>query len=205
MLMNWLLRVADPLPLALLWSTPRSASSRCGAALHRRLFATGFTKAQEGAERFVARQAVAAVPSASCSGGCPSPSGSSSSRTSGSSSATPPSGASSSCSRCWWWSTCSTSRRCRCIAGSGAVRLRDHSCPSSTWAWRGSCSRPSRRASFSPSVSLEGRQMWLLRSSPLDLRRDALEQVLGGDGAAAGARAGHHHPDQPSAAGERRS
>ena len=32
-----------------------------------------------------------------------------------------------------------------------------------------------------PGISLEGRQMWLLRSSPLDPTRDALEQVLDRD------------------------
>ncbi|HEY6109790.1 MAG TPA: hypothetical protein VIV56_12900 [Gemmatimonadales bacterium] len=42
----------DPLPLVLLWSTA-AAFVTLGAMLHRRLFATGFTKAQEGAERFV--------------------------------------------------------------------------------------------------------------------------------------------------------
>ena len=56
-----------------------------------------------------------------------------------------------------------------------------------------------------PAVSLEGRQMWLLRSSPLDPQRDALEQVLDGHGAAAGARARHHDADQLAAPGRRRS
>lgn len=51
-LMNWLLRVSDPLPLALLWSTA-AAFVVAGAGLHRRLYAAGFSKAQEAAERFV--------------------------------------------------------------------------------------------------------------------------------------------------------
>ena len=50
MVMNWLTRVADPLPLVLLW-TSAPAFVVLGALLHRRLYATGFTKAQEGAER----------------------------------------------------------------------------------------------------------------------------------------------------------
>lgn len=51
-IMNWLLRVADPLPLAVLWSTA-AAFVVMGATLHRRLYLTGFSKAQEGAENFV--------------------------------------------------------------------------------------------------------------------------------------------------------
>ncbi len=42
----------DPLPLALLWTTA-AAFVTLGALLHRELYATGFTRAQEGAERFV--------------------------------------------------------------------------------------------------------------------------------------------------------
>jgi len=51
-LMSFLLGHPDPLPLALLWSTA-AAFVTLGALLHRELFASGFTKAQEGAERFV--------------------------------------------------------------------------------------------------------------------------------------------------------
>jgi ABC-2 type transport system permease protein len=47
-LMNWLLRVRDPLPLLLLWTTA-GAFVVGGAALHRQLYATGFTRSQEGA------------------------------------------------------------------------------------------------------------------------------------------------------------
>jgi hypothetical protein len=43
---------ADPLPIALLWTTA-GALVVMGAALHRRLYTTGFAKAQEGANRFV--------------------------------------------------------------------------------------------------------------------------------------------------------
>jgi ABC-2 type transport system permease protein len=50
--MGYLRHDLDPLPLALLWTTA-AAFITFGAMLHRRLFATGFTKAQEGAERFV--------------------------------------------------------------------------------------------------------------------------------------------------------
>ncbi|HEY7684810.1 MAG TPA: hypothetical protein VH833_01765 [Gemmatimonadales bacterium] len=42
----------DPLPLLLLWTTA-AAFVTLGALLHRQLYAAGFTKAQEGAERFV--------------------------------------------------------------------------------------------------------------------------------------------------------
>ena len=52
MLMNWLNRVADPLPVALLWTTA-PAFVVLGAMLHARLYHAGFSKAQEGAERFV--------------------------------------------------------------------------------------------------------------------------------------------------------
>ncbi|HEX9705019.1 MAG TPA: hypothetical protein VGA20_07200 [Gemmatimonadales bacterium] len=51
-IMNYLGGSFDPLPLYLLWSTA-VAFVTLGALLHRRLYATGFTKAQEGAERFV--------------------------------------------------------------------------------------------------------------------------------------------------------
>jgi ABC-2 type transport system permease protein len=47
-LMNWLLRIRDPLPLLLLWSTA-GAFIVIGASLHRRLYMPGFTKSQEGA------------------------------------------------------------------------------------------------------------------------------------------------------------
>jgi ABC-2 type transport system permease protein len=52
MVMNWLMRVADPLPIILLWSSV-VAFVALGAALHFKLYWTGFSKAQEGAERFV--------------------------------------------------------------------------------------------------------------------------------------------------------
>ena len=51
-LMSFLRGAVDPLPLLLLWTTA-AAFVTLGALLHQRLFATGFTKAQEGAERFV--------------------------------------------------------------------------------------------------------------------------------------------------------
>jgi ABC-2 type transport system permease protein len=50
--MSFLLGHTDPLPLVLLWTTA-AAFVTLGAMLHRQLFASGFTKAQEGAERFV--------------------------------------------------------------------------------------------------------------------------------------------------------
>lgn len=56
MMMNWLLRIPDPLPPLLLWSTA-AAFVTLGAALHGRLFATGFTKAQEGADNAPGRRA----------------------------------------------------------------------------------------------------------------------------------------------------
>lgn len=51
-IMNYLRDVPDLLPLALLWTTA-AAFVVLGALLHRALFAQGYTKAQEGAERFV--------------------------------------------------------------------------------------------------------------------------------------------------------
>jgi ABC-2 type transport system permease protein len=50
MVMNWLTQVADPLPVLLLWTTA-PAFVVLGAILHRRYYAHGFTKAQEGAGR----------------------------------------------------------------------------------------------------------------------------------------------------------
>jgi ABC-2 type transport system permease protein len=52
-IMNWLSRVGDPLPLFLLWSTA-GALVVFGAALHSRLYPEGFSKAQEGADKYVA-------------------------------------------------------------------------------------------------------------------------------------------------------
>jgi ABC-2 type transport system permease protein len=52
MIMNWLRQVADPLPVTLLL-TSAPAFVVLGALLHGKLYHTGFTKAQEGAERFV--------------------------------------------------------------------------------------------------------------------------------------------------------
>src|SRR6059036_4218852 len=51
-IMGFLRGEVDPLPLVLLWTTAAAAVT-LGALLHRQLYATGFTKAQEGAERFV--------------------------------------------------------------------------------------------------------------------------------------------------------
>jgi ABC-2 type transport system permease protein len=53
-IMNWLLRVADPWPIAKLWVTA-SLAVLLGALLHRRLYHLGFSKAQEGAERKLRR------------------------------------------------------------------------------------------------------------------------------------------------------
>src|SRR6266567_2559706 len=50
--MSFLRGAFDPMPLVLLWTTAAAAVT-LGAMLHRELFAPGFTKAQEGAERFV--------------------------------------------------------------------------------------------------------------------------------------------------------
>ena len=54
MVMNWLLRVADPWPIVFLWGTTLIAVA-IGAQVHRRLFHSGFSKAQEGAGRKVQR------------------------------------------------------------------------------------------------------------------------------------------------------
>ncbi len=53
-IMNWLLHVADPWPVAKLWGAAVLAVG-LGALLHGRLYAPGFSKAQEGAERKVRR------------------------------------------------------------------------------------------------------------------------------------------------------
>ena len=52
LLMNWLTRVGDPLPIALLWTTA-GAFVVMGATVHRRFYFSGFARAQEGAEEFV--------------------------------------------------------------------------------------------------------------------------------------------------------
>jgi len=54
MVMNWLLHVADPWPVAKLWGTTAMALV-LGSLLHGRLYSLGFSKAQEGAERKVRR------------------------------------------------------------------------------------------------------------------------------------------------------
>ncbi len=51
MLMNWLTRIADPLPILLLWTTAGSMVV-IGASLHRRWYAAAYSRAQEGADRF---------------------------------------------------------------------------------------------------------------------------------------------------------
>jgi ABC-2 type transport system permease protein len=51
-IMGFLRNDLDPLPLILLWTTA-GAFVTLGALLHRTLYAQGFTKAQEGAERFI--------------------------------------------------------------------------------------------------------------------------------------------------------
>jgi len=60
MIMNWLTRVADPLPVALLWSTA-GAFVVIGASLHRRLYASGFARAQEGADSVARGEATATL------------------------------------------------------------------------------------------------------------------------------------------------
>src|SRR6185295_3112507 len=50
--MGYLQHRIDPLPILLLWTTA-AAFVALGAVLHRALYAQGFTKAQEGAERFI--------------------------------------------------------------------------------------------------------------------------------------------------------
>jgi ABC-2 type transport system permease protein len=54
MIMNWLLRVADPWPIAKLWAAA-PVTVVLGALLHRKLYHLGFSKAQEGAERRIRR------------------------------------------------------------------------------------------------------------------------------------------------------
>ena len=54
MVMNWLFRVADPWPVAKLWGGAAVAIA-LGALLHHRLYHHGFSKAQEGAERKIRR------------------------------------------------------------------------------------------------------------------------------------------------------
>jgi len=51
-IMSYLRHAPDPLPLVLLWTTAAGFVA-LGAILHAALFAQGFTKAQEGAERFI--------------------------------------------------------------------------------------------------------------------------------------------------------
>lgn len=92
MVMNWLLRIGDPLPILLLWSTA-AALGVVGSALHQRLYLAGYSKAQEGKESFV-RGGPGNGSWPPCSAPRGRRGGSSSSRTSGSSSATRHSGAS---------------------------------------------------------------------------------------------------------------
>jgi ABC-2 type transport system permease protein len=52
MVMNWLLLIADPLPIVMLW-TSAGALGVVGSALHQRFYLSGFSKAQEGKDTFV--------------------------------------------------------------------------------------------------------------------------------------------------------
>jgi len=54
MIMNWLLRMADPVPVAMLWGAAAIALA-AGVLVHRELYHHGFSKAQEGAERKIHR------------------------------------------------------------------------------------------------------------------------------------------------------
>ena len=54
MVMNWLLHVADPTPILKLWGSAAVAVT-IGALIHHKLYFLGFSKAQEGAERKVLR------------------------------------------------------------------------------------------------------------------------------------------------------
>ena len=54
MIMNWLLRVADPRPVIALWGSAAAALA-LGTFAHGRLFVSGYSKAQEGGERKVRR------------------------------------------------------------------------------------------------------------------------------------------------------
>jgi ABC-2 type transport system permease protein len=54
MVMNWLFHVADPWPVARLWGSA-TVAVLLGALLHGQLYHRGFSKAQEGAERKVRR------------------------------------------------------------------------------------------------------------------------------------------------------
>jgi ABC-2 type transport system permease protein len=55
MIMNWLRHIADPLPIVLLFTTA-AAFVMMGGWLHGRLFRDGYSKSQEGAEKFVRGQ-----------------------------------------------------------------------------------------------------------------------------------------------------
>jgi ABC-2 type transport system permease protein len=59
-IMNWLVRVGDPLPITLLWTTA-GAMVVFGAALHQRHYADGYSKAQEGASAYLEGRAWRAV------------------------------------------------------------------------------------------------------------------------------------------------
>jgi ABC-2 type transport system permease protein len=54
MVMNWLFHVADPMPVIKLWGGAALAVMM-GALLHSRFYHSGFSKAQEGAERKIRR------------------------------------------------------------------------------------------------------------------------------------------------------
>src|ERR671910_225085 len=54
MVMNWLLRIADPMPVIKLWGSAAVAVT-IGGLIHHKLYFPGFSKAQEGAERKVLR------------------------------------------------------------------------------------------------------------------------------------------------------
>jgi len=167
-IMSFLRGQPDLLPVALLWTTA-AAFVALGAMLHRNLFASGFTKAQEGAERFVRgelwRRTVGTLlrflPVAKREFVIKD-------------------------IKLFFRDTTQWSQLILLAAlvlvylfniktlplhrGEAVGSSISRSSRSSTSGWRGSCWPPSPRDSFFPAVSLEGRHMWLLRSSPLDLR-----------------------------------
>jgi ABC-2 type transport system permease protein len=54
MIMNWLLRIPDPAPIARIWGAAMVVLT-AGILVHKRLFRLGYSKAQEGAARKVRR------------------------------------------------------------------------------------------------------------------------------------------------------
>ena len=167
--MNWLLRIGDPLPPTLLW-TVAIVAAVAGAVLHRAIYRTAYSKAQESARVDRRQRPVGGLARPGARRGSRRTGASSCSRTRDSSSATRPNGASSSCSACSCVVYLFNIRALPLFSGEQIPPSVITMVVFLNLGLAGFVLAAIAARFLFPAVSLEGRQMWLLRSSPLDLR-----------------------------------